>query len=90
MCQCEQGLEETSGHSRAEERIVHPAELEAGEGTTGLEHAVGLLEDVGDGGAVADTKCDRIQVVRVWRKLGFRHVLCVRLFERNLGGCRTM
>lgn len=63
------------------------AELEASEGAAGLEDAVGLLEDVGDGGAVADAERDGVEVVCVRRELGLRHLLRVRLLERYLRGC---
>ena len=77
-------------HSRAEQRVVYPAELEAGEGAAGLEDAVCLLEHVGDGGAVADAERDRVEVVRVRGELGLGHRLRVRLLERDLRGCRDV
>ena len=70
---------------RAEEGVVDMAKLEAGKGASGLEDAVGLLEDVWDGSAVPDAECDGVKVIRVRRELGLGHGLRVRLLERDLG-----
>ena len=73
-----------NGNLRAEEGVVDMAELEAGEGASGLEDAVGLLEDVGDRGAVPDAERDGVEVVCVRGELGLGHRLRVRFLERYL------
>ena len=72
------------GGLRAEEGIVDMAELEACKGASGLEDAVGLLEDVGDRGAVPDAERDGVEVVCVRGELRLRHRLCVRFLESYL------
>ena len=73
---------------RAEDRVVHPAELQAGEDTSGLQNTVRLLQHIRDTRAVADAERNRVQVIRVVREL--RHLLRVRLMERNLGSYQSL
>ena len=88
--ECEKGsriqqrVEKGDSSLRAEEGVVDMAELEAGKGASGLEDAVGLLEDVGDGSAVPDAERDGAEVVRVRGELGLGHRLRVRFLERYL------
>jgi hypothetical protein len=50
-------------HSRAQQGIAHFTKLETGKSASWFEHSVRLLQDSGDGRAVADTERDRVQVV---------------------------
>ena len=53
------------GDSRAEKGVGDLAELQACKSASGLKDAVGLLEYVGNGGAIADAKRDGVKVISV-------------------------
>lgn len=67
--------------SQTQKRIVHLAEFEACKCSAGLQNTVGFFENIGDGRAIADTKRNGIQVIRVVRKLRRGQFLSVGFVE---------